>query len=63
MLGNLEELWLDQFVETGDTLVFEATVRTALGGGQDVRRIRVAEWKGNAPFHQNEIILKEVPSA
>lgn len=31
MLGTVEVLSLDQFVETEDTIFFEATVRTALG--------------------------------
>ena len=31
MLGTVEVLSLDQFVETEDTIFFEATVRTAMG--------------------------------
>jgi hypothetical protein len=31
MLGNFEVLSLDQFAETGDTIFFEATARTAVG--------------------------------
>jgi hypothetical protein len=31
MLGKIEVLSLDQFVETDDTIFFEATVRTAAG--------------------------------
>jgi ketosteroid isomerase-like protein len=31
LLQRLEILSLDQFVETGDSILFEATVRTALG--------------------------------
>jgi hypothetical protein len=31
MLGTVEVLSLDQFVETDDTIFFEATVRTAMG--------------------------------
>lgn len=31
MLGTVEVLSLDQFVETEDTIFFEATVRTAIG--------------------------------
>ena|SRR5438045_9697630 len=31
MLGKLEILSLDAFIETEDTILFEATVRTALG--------------------------------
>jgi len=31
MMGRLEVLSLDQFIETEDSVFFDATVRTALG--------------------------------